>query len=213
MKSILTFLTRGLGDLLSGFVKTKGSSKDGSTGSTGSGQSNGINWTMVIVILVVAGGLYLIPSPLQSGRQIPPQSTSHTEIAIPGIPDTSYTSVEPVRGRDNTLDNVTYVATLPEITIRYMPSYVENEIILPDSGDITGRIRATAYPFIDGDTLKIDLPIEYNLEAKPYAEIIRTDTLFSIDSLFFVEEVSWIEKPAVVAGGVSALWLLLIIFL
>lgn len=87
-----------------------------------------------------------------------------------------------------------------------MPAYVDNEVVIHDS-TFDATIRATAYPYIENDTLKIDLPIEYNIQPKPIQQITRVDTTFVPTPV--PVDVPWIEQPEVVAGGISIFWLLL----
>lgn len=193
----------------------------GSTESTGNGaQSNGstrINWTAIIVVVLVGVGLYLIPSPFQSKEVVQvPSHTSSTQTHTSGIPDTTYQSSGPVVGNSyNTVQvsEPTYVATLPDITIKAMPDIVETLAVVgaKETESIQGIIRATAIPWIDNDTLRIEQWIEYNLEPKPIAIITQIDTLKYIDSVWIQEPTPFIEKPEVVATGVSIFWALILI--
>ncbi len=215
MKTILNFLTHGLGDLFSGFARTKGISEDGSTVSTGDGKeiiSNGtaINWNTIVLFVLVGVGCYLIPSPFQSGYVSQPNQTSHNEVAIPGTPDTSYTHIPPITGTDTT---ITYGEVIPNDSFGlYVPKYVDNTVVINDK-NLTGIIRGTAYPYIEEDTLKIDLPIEFNIEPKPMTQITQTDTLKITDSVWVPTPVPFMEKPIVVATVASIPWILVLIIL
>ena len=131
-------------------------------------------------------------------------------MAVAGNADTSYISVPDVGGKDSTIDSVRYITTTEPIIV--IPDYVDNTITIKDS-TIQGVIRATAYPYLKNDTLKINLPIEWNLKPRPIEYITRIDTLRIIDSIFVEKEIPFIEKPGVVATGVSIGWILLIILL
>ena len=126
----------------------------------------------------------------------------------PGIPDTVFVRVEPITGQAHSKPPV-YVAELEGIYIVALPDFAEVEVHI-DEPYITGDIRATAYPYVENDTLKIENVLEFNIQPLPY-EITIHDT---IPVLQFVEaDVPWIAKPATVATGVSVLWVLLIILL
>ena len=154
--------------------------------------------------------MYLVPSPLQTKeREI---KTSHTERYIPGRTDTIYVPQPVVAGVDNSILPVTYVAELDEIVIRAMPVYVDNTVEI-DTPELTGVIRATAYPYIENDSLKIGLPIEWNIQPRPIESIARVDSFFVVDSVFVESDIPFIEQPAVVATGTSMAWLLVLIIL
>lgn len=69
-----------------------------------------------------------------------------------------------------------------------------------DTKSVVGIIRATAYPYVENDTLKIELPIEFNLTPRAM-EIAQVDTFWRTDSVFVERDIPFIEKPAVVASG------------
>lgn len=129
-----------------------------------------------------------------------------------GTPDTNHISVAPVVGKDSTTSTV-YTAALQPIVIKAMPDYVELVAILggKETDPVQGIIRATAYPYVESDSLKIDQYLEYNIEPKPIQEITRVDTVKQVDSVWVEKPRSWTEDPAVVATGTSAIWLLILI--
>jgi len=136
--------------------------------------------------------------------------SSHTELAIPGLPDTSYINIPPIIGESNI---VTAGEIIPNDSFGlYVPKYVDNTVVIKDK-NLKGIIRGTAYPYIEEDTLKIDLPIEFNIEPKPHMFVTKTDTLKIVDSVWIPTKVPFIEQPVVVATGVSIGWALLLIIL
>lgn len=167
---------------------------------------------MVILIVLVGVGMYLVPSPFQPRLPIPPQGTSHTHVVVRGIPDTNYTSIPPIAGRDSTSVVPAYTASLRPITIKAIPDYVE-QTVYPFEGDTISLIRATAFPFVEEDTLKINQWIEWNLQPKPIKQITRIDTVTKIDSVFYQEDRPWITEPYVVATGTTAFWVVVILTL
>lgn len=213
MKSILNLIVHGFSSLLSVFKKTENTSGVGLIDSTGNGAQNEhsrINWTYIIILLLVGVGCYLIPSPFQRYASPSIENNSHTTRATLGIPDTNYIFLPPITGKDTT-GSTTYVAVLDPIIIRAMPDIVELEVVVGGSSTdpIQGLIRASSIPYIERDTLKIDQYIEYNLEPKPIQQIARIDSIFTIDSVWITMPRPWIEEPAVVASGISIFWILL----
>lgn len=154
---------------------------------------------LILVGLLCAGSFYI-------GRLTSPEKLVPHEVVKPGIPDTVFVPSDPTAGTDDTSGPV-YTTSLDTIyCIAVMPDYVENVVEVNDSS-VTAKIRATAYPYIDNDTLKIYLPIEYNIQPKPIKQITRIDSVFVPTPV--PVDVPWIEKPEVVAGGVSIFWLVL----
>lgn len=91
-----------------------------------------------------------------------------------------------------------------------MPSLVET-IIADTSKIMTVNIRATAYPYINDDTLRIDQTIEYNIIPAPQPVVTIHDTIpYPVPTPM---EVPWIERPETVATGVSLGWLAILIIL
>ena len=127
----------------------------------------------------------------------------------PGIPDTVYITVQPVTGTSSS-DNTVYTADLDTVyCIVAMPEYSEATVHI-DEPFLSGDIRATAYPYIENDTLKVENQIEYNIQPKPF-EVTLHDTIpvpYPVPV-----EVPWIEHPATVATGVSIGWLAILIIL
>lgn len=197
MMNILTILKNILGGLFSSGHGTNGSSQAGSGVSTGNGVSNVL--VLVLVGLLCAGSFYI-------GRLTSPEKVCPETVVSPGVPDTIYVPSPPTTGTDNTSGPV-YTASLDTIyCVAVMPAYVDNEVVIHDSS-FDANIRATAYPYIENDTLKIDLPIEYNIQPKPIQHITLHDTIPV--PVPVPVDVPWIEQPEVVAGGVSIFWLLL----
>lgn len=165
-------------------------------------QSNG--WSTVVIILLLFGAGFFV------GRFSHTPQVIQTEHLVlkPGIPDTVFVDVPATVGHSEPEHSTTvYTGELEPITIVAMPDYAETEVIIDEPG-VEGRIRATAYPYVLNDTLLIDLPIEWNLQAKPI-HITQVDTL----TVTVEKPTPWIEEPEVVATGVSLFWLAVIIFL
>ena len=209
MMNILTLIVNSLKGLVQGFVgKTNDSSKDGSEDSTGNGKSNGkssINWTNIIIFVLVGVGCYFIPSPFQRTMPYPTTGTSHNETAVRGIPDSSWITQPIHHGADANVDSVVYTGNMDPILVQIaIPDYVENVTIVKDS-TVNGIIRATAYTYWRDyeirDTLDIDVILEWNLQAAPHLMVTREDTVYSMDSTWIPVEVPFIEKPVVVVAG------------
>jgi len=134
----------------------------------------------------------------------PTRSTSHSEVAIRGIPDTT-SITQPIHfGADSEVDSVVYTGDMDPVFVLAIPDYVENVAIVEDS-TVHGIIRATAYTYWRDydkrDTLDIDVVLEWNLQAAPHLLIAREDTVFTMDSTWIPVPVPFIEKPAVVVTG------------
>ncbi len=154
---------------------------------------------LILVGLLCAGSFYI-------GRLTSPEKVCPETVVSPGVPDTFFVPSTPTIGTDNTSGPV-YTASLDTLyCIAVMPDYVDNEVVIHDS-TLDATIRATAYPYIENDTLKIALPIEYNIQPRPIQQITLHDTLEV--PVPVPVDVPWIEQPEVVAGGVSIFWLLL----
>lgn len=190
----------------------------GSTDSDGNLQlkkeltNNGPNWTIIILFVLVFLGGYLIPSPLSSKLRTQVQETTRSEVLTTGVADTVYVRVPAIAGVDTRVDDVVYTDSIKVITIEAMPTYVENVVNINSQG-LDGIIRATAYPYVENDSLKIDLPIEWNIKPKPMELITRVDTLRIVDSIFTVKDISLLEKPEIIVVGTSIVWLALLIIL
>jgi hypothetical protein len=145
-----------------------------------------INLTTIIIALVVAAGLYLIPSPFQHSEQLPaihdtvtvtkyiPQPTEHGSTA--GI----------VKAKRDTV----YIATLPEMHV-----YYEKVIDTTFAGNHL-YIRSRTYPYLDNDTLNYYISLEWNLTPRP----IEVDSI-KIPVPVYVkvpESVPFYKKPSVV---------------
>jgi hypothetical protein len=134
----------------------------------------------------------------------PVTGTSHSETAVRGIPDTTWTPQPVHHGADADIDSVTYMADMEPTWVLAIPDYVENVAHVKDS-TVVGIIRATGYPYWrdydSKDTLDIDVVLEWNLQARPIKEIERVDTVFSMDSIWTPVERPFLEEPAVVVTG------------
>jgi hypothetical protein len=154
-------------------------------------------------------GLYLIPSPLQTPQLYTTRSSSHTTVAVLGSPDTNRVSLPDVTGFSDEISDISY--STPEQSTLVIPDYVENEQFILEK-DFQGQIRATAYPYVDGDTLRIDLPLEWMIQPTQL-EITRADTVFTMDSVFIITPRPWYTQPEVVAPSTAIVTLLLVAFL
>jgi len=189
-------------------LRTNDSSTVGSTDLTGSGRSNvGNTWMVILLSILFAGSTFFL------GRCTAPTKTiTQTQIVYkPGVPDSTY---GPPTGHSGTTYTPStppvYTATLGAITIVAMPDLVET-VIADTTEEATINIRATAYPWVDNDTLRVDQIVEYNVEVRPLVITIH-DSIGYPEVTYEQVEVPWIEKPETVASGVSIAWLLLIIF-
>lgn len=153
------------------------------------------------MLILVGVGCYLIPSPFSTHAPRIPTRTSHSEVAVRGTWDTTRISHAPIYGVDDWVDNeITYVAQTEPVIVLALPDYVENLAQVRDKA-VVGIIRATAYPYIENDTLQVELVLEWNLQPRPTESYSRTDTVFSVDSLWFEAEKPFIEEPIVVMTG------------
>lgn len=206
MKAILTFLKSAFAGLSFLNRGTGSSSPVGSEGSSGNGaQSNG--WSTVVIIVLLLGVGFTLGFFVHTPKVISTQEVVYK----PGIPDTVRIPVPVTAGNSKPEQSHTvYTAELEPITIIAMPDYVETEVTIDEPG-VSGNIRATAYPYVENDSLKIDLPIEWNIKPRPIEQITRIDTIPV--PVPVPADVAWIEKPTTVVGATSLFWLAIIIFL
>ena len=207
MTAILRLLKNIFAGLFSSNQPTGSTSQVGSEGSTGNGVSNGnsINYWLVGIL-----GVALLSSVFILGRcSVQPTIVQGPVTYLPGIPDTTYLPLPPTSGVSSG-SHTTYTAELDTVyCVVAIPAYAEVEVIINEQY-IKGQIRATAYPYIEHDSLKVTNQIEYNLQPKSY-EITIHDTIPAPYPV--AAEVPWIEHPATVATGVSLGWLALILIL
>ena len=153
------------------------------------------------MLVLVGVGCYLIPGPFSTHAPRIPTRTSHTQVAVPGTVDTTLISHAPIYGVDDWVDNeITYVAQTEPVIVLALPDYVENFSEVRDKA-VVGFIRSTAYPWIENDTLRIQVVNEWNLQPRPTESYAKTDTVYSIDSLWFDPDTPFMEKPIVVMTG------------
>src|SRR3990172_3526644 len=104
MKNILSFILNFLTGSPFSDRKTDDSLTAGSEDSIGSGgvktNEQSINWTYIIILVLVGIGCWFIPSPFQGGgsRTGTGNDIYSTVNAIPGIPDTSFQDGEVSQG-------------------------------------------------------------------------------------------------------------------
>jgi hypothetical protein len=115
---------------------------------------------------------------------------------------------DPISGTQSSGHTV-YTAELDSvICIAAIPAYAEVEVHIEDS-IMTADIRATAYPYVENDSLKITNVLEYNIIPAPRPVITIHDSIPYL--VMTPAEVPWIEKPAVVAGGTIGIITILLI--
>ena len=207
MTAILKFMKNIFVGLFSSNPGTGNTSQVGLEGSTGNGVSKGVTnlWPIVVIAVLVGVGCFFI------GRStVQPSFVQGPTEYLPGIPDTVWLPAEPIDGWTNS-SQPTYTAELDTVfCIAAMPSMVET-IVADTTWQATINIRATAYPWIDDDTLRVDQIIEYSVIPAPMSIVTIHDTLFV--PVPTPTEVPWIQKPETVATGVSFVWLAILIIL
>lgn len=191
LKKTIPFLT----DWLLKLKKTKSTSEVGLTDSTGNGKSKNEtpDWTTIIIFLVFGIAMWLVPSPLsnriESIQTVPVPVVSSTHVDTLWRPYTVYI------GGDSTT-NVQHIK---------VPTLVE---LVTDKEEPNAHIyiRSTAYPYLQNDSLFIDLVHEYNIQPKGM-EIIRIDSIPYPVPVEVPAKVPFIEQPLVVATGTLAITL------
>lgn len=204
--NILNFLKNILGKS-AGSEEIKPSSEVGSKDLTGIGGNNGSNNTWLVILLVAM----LCTSCFFLGRcsHVPEVIQVPQVVVQPGIPDTTHGTATPISGVSNPSHTHTVYPESPDTVGILLPDFVD-AVIADTSEKGTVNIRATAYPYLERDSIKINQVIEYNIQIKPI-EIVRVDTLSKPYPV--PAEIPWIEHPATVATGVSVAWLAILIIL
>jgi len=172
---------------------------------------SGINWTSIVmgVILFVVG--LFIPSPFQSTSpdiRIGPMDS--TVVVVRGIPDTSVSVGKTYKG---TTSDTIYIATLPDI-----PIYVEIEVDTVLAGGTKVYIRSTNYLHKirdkEGEESLLVIPtIEWNITERPVRNIIRIDTTKTYYPVEIKYEPSWFNKPEIVVPTTALLTVVAILLL
>ena len=172
---------------------------------------SGINWTSIVmgVILFVVG--LFIPSPFQSkSPNIRIGTMDSTVVAVRGIPDTVVSVGKTFKG---TTSDTIYIATLPDI-----PIYVEVEVDTVLAGGTKVYIRGTTYLHRirdrEGeDNLLVVPTIEWNITERPARNIIRIDTTKTYYPVTIEYEASWFNKPEIVVPTTALLTVLAVLLL
>lgn len=166
--------------------KTNGSSTVGYEGSTGSGEEktangkSGINWTTVVLsIIIFVAGYCITPFWVDSGTK-PNADTDSSVVVTTGIPDTTYSEGETTQGTITTSIPWHATAAIGDTNIHELPKD-STEIYEPletkvDSTLKQGtevHIRATAWSR-DKQASQV---LEWNIKERPCSEVIRVDTI------------------------------------
>ena len=171
---------------------------------------SGINWTSIImgVILFVVG--LVIPSPFTKSPNIRIGTMDSTTVVVPGIPDTTLSRGQTYQGR---VSDTVFVATLPDI-----PVYVEVEVDTVLSGGTKVYIRGTTYLHKvkdeeDKENLLVVPILEWNIQERPCVDISQIDTLKTYYPVEIEYGASWYNKPEIIVPTTFSLTTLLLLFL
>lgn len=136
-----------------------------------------INWTSILLALGFGIIMWLIPSPL---HRCPVNTTSHTidtvYVSI-GDTDTSSTPISPITGGQTSVVTATETDSASDV---WYPYYFFSEVNDTTETGETIRIESYTFPFQEGDTLKAETQIFYDIQPRPAVAITRVDTVFKM---------------------------------
>jgi hypothetical protein len=160
---------------------------------------NKINWTLVVLVTIICIGLWLIPSPLQSGKPIPVVAHDTTYVMY-GVPDTTQHYLPEHHGHSTS--TVTASTSSDTGNIFYPFSFQDSVEIHEKEGTL--RLRTTVYTYTENDTLKAQFQKDYNWQPRPAEIIIRIDTVYLIKTIIVPEKRPFYEEPLFVAPATAS---------
>lgn len=136
-----------------------------------------INWTTILLALGFGVIMWLIPSPL---HRCPNNTASHiidTVYVSVGNTDTSSTPLPSITGGQTSVVAATETDSTSDV---WFPYYFYTEV--QDTAETGERVRIESYtfPFKEGDTLKAETQIFYDIQPRSAITITRVDTVFKM---------------------------------
>lgn len=157
-----------------------------------------INWTTIIISLVLATGLYLIPSPLQHSvdmsAYVPKDSIKIVHVTVhDSIPYPVSENIDSSKAQQS--DSTKLISNLN------VPHYFEKSVEGKTKDGTEFAIRSTTYPVLKNDSLQAIISLEYNIKPRPLQTTTETDTIYytRLVRVPISKPIPFLEKPAVVA--------------